>query len=125
MYGFTDILLSRATDISQGAVGVLGMLSPWLYGRYNAISVIVGNRPGNLPEINAFSAHQVLYEDTIRNCEHGLLEENEGFALLSCDPGRDWWNTVMVSAKVLFRLTERVLSDYPPGRLHLIIRSAG
>ncbi|EME85517.1 uncharacterized protein MYCFIDRAFT_130988, partial [Pseudocercospora fijiensis CIRAD86] len=31
----------------------------------------------------------------IRNCEDIYLSQTHGYALLSCDPGRDSWNTVM------------------------------
>lgn len=40
---------------------------------------------------------QVNFKDDVRNCEDILLDEEEAFMLLSCDPGRDEWNTVMVS----------------------------
>lgn len=41
--------------------------------------------------------YQVNLKDDVRNCEDILINEEEAFMLLSCDPGRDEWNTVMVS----------------------------
>lgn len=35
--------------------------------------------------------------ERFRNCEDIHMIEPSGVALISCDPGRDWWNTVMVS----------------------------
>lgn len=39
--------------------------------------------------------HAVLFADRIRNCEDGFVVPELGVAFLSCDPGRDGWNTVM------------------------------
>lgn len=36
------------------------------------------------------------FADKLRNCEDALLDEAMGLAILSCDVGRDKWNTVMV-----------------------------
>lgn len=43
---------------------------------------------------------QIKFRDQIRNCEDVVLDEGAGVAILSCDPGRDRWNTVMVKLPV-------------------------
>ncbi|TLD14888.1 hypothetical protein PspLS_10808, partial [Pyricularia sp. CBS 133598] len=81
-------------------------VSRYLSGRYYALSRIYANRPHKLPPVNAsFVAtprvsgsgghHAVLFADRIRNCEDGIVVPELGVAFLSCDPGRDGWNTVM------------------------------
>lgn len=57
----------------------------------------MSNRPGKLQEVNVFKSLETKFQDEIRNCEDVILVEGKGVALLSCDPGRDRWNTVMVS----------------------------
>lgn len=47
---------------------------------------------------NTFKSHEIKFQDRVRNCEDVLIEEGMGVAFLSCDPGRDQWNTVMVSS---------------------------
>lgn len=49
-------------------------------------------------KVNTFKSHEVLFKDYVRNCEDVLMEESLGVAFVSCDPGRDRWNTVMVSS---------------------------
>jgi hypothetical protein len=49
-----------------------------------------------LPRINALGDYEIKFADRIRNCEHSLLIEEKGVAILGCDPGRDGMNTVMV-----------------------------
>lgn len=55
-----------------------------------------GNAPSRLPRVNNVKNLQVKFADQIRNCEDVAIDAFEGFAILSCDPGRDLWNTVMV-----------------------------
>lgn len=62
------------------------------------LSAIFASRPGNLQKIYNIKSHEVKFQDRIRNCEDVLVEEGMGVAFLSCDPGRDRWNTVMVGA---------------------------
>ncbi|KAK7179301.1 hypothetical protein DPSP01_005721 [Paraphaeosphaeria sporulosa] len=80
--------------LSTLAIAVLG---PYCYDRYLALSTIVRNRPGHYEPINIFKGHEIKFRDThdFRNCEDLLLNEVRGVAILSCDPGRDRWNTVM------------------------------
>lgn len=53
------------------------------------------NAPARLPKVNNVGDFQVAFQDIIRNCEDAYLNQNGGWALLSCDPGRDEWNAVM------------------------------
>lgn len=74
-----------------------------LYRRVETLWSLEKNAPGKLQAISAFSTHDIKFADRIRNCEDGLLlDDSHGWALLSCDFGRDRWNTVMVS--IFFRL---------------------
>jgi arylesterase/paraoxonase len=68
-----------------------------VYDRYIAACVLLANRPGKLQAVNGFKSYEIKFRDRIRNCEDVILEESEGVAILSCDAGRDRWNTVMVS----------------------------
>lgn len=88
----------------------LAALGPWLVDRYQAIG-IVGNLPKDFTPIDTFKSHEVLFKDRVRNCEDVLLDENLALALLSCDAGRDKWNTVMGT----FLPHEKL----PNGRLYL------
>jgi arylesterase/paraoxonase len=72
-----------------------------VYDRYIAASGLLANRPGKLQAVNNLKSYEIKFADSIRNCEDVILEEDRGVAILSCDPGRDRWNTVMVSAWLL------------------------
>lgn len=74
----------------------LAILAPWLYDRYLAFAPLISNRPGKLKETYNIKSHELKFEKRIRNCEDVVLDEELGVAIISCDPGRDWWNTVMV-----------------------------
>ncbi|TLS27002.1 hypothetical protein PpBr36_05052 [Pyricularia pennisetigena] len=76
------------------------------FAEYYALSRIYANRPHKLPSVDAsFAAtggagggrHGILFTNRIRNCEDGIVVPELGVAFLSCDPGRDGWNTVMGS----------------------------
>jgi arylesterase/paraoxonase len=58
---------------------------------------MLANRPGKFQEIYNIKSHELLFQDRVRNCEDVVLDEEKGVAFLSCDEGRDRWNTVMVS----------------------------
>jgi arylesterase/paraoxonase len=68
-----------------------------LYERFEALSLFYSNSPERLPRINAFKSHEIKFADEIRSCEDVLLVESLGVAILPCDPGRERWNSVMVS----------------------------
>jgi arylesterase/paraoxonase len=73
----------------------LALLAPYVYDRYLALSAMLANRPGKFQNLNNFKSHEVKFRDQLRNCEDVLFEEGMGIAFLSCNPGRDQWNTVM------------------------------
>ncbi|KAL4965782.1 uncharacterized protein BDV14DRAFT_172075 [Aspergillus stella-maris] len=77
------------------AAVLLAVSFPYLQGRQYALSLIVKNKPETLPEINKFTTSSLKFANKVRNCEDGIVVEQDGFAILSCDPGRDLWNTVM------------------------------
>ncbi|KAL2840630.1 hypothetical protein BJX68DRAFT_246525 [Aspergillus pseudodeflectus] len=77
------------------AVVLVAWSLPWLQGRKQALSLLAKNKPENLPEINKFSSHSYKLVNKVRNCEDGIIIEEDAFAILSCDSGRDLWNTVM------------------------------
>ncbi|KAF2275020.1 uncharacterized protein EI97DRAFT_494930 [Westerdykella ornata] len=106
---------NRENALYHDSLGVLAGLSPWLYDRYQIFSHMMANRPGKLIEINAFKSHDVLFQDAIRNCEDVVLAEKGGIAILSCDAGRDNWNTVMGTFKSSPTL--------PNGAIHLLTYS--
>lgn len=74
---------------------VLAAIAPFLYDRYLTFSSLAANRPSKLEPIYTFKKHEIKFRDYIRNCEDVILDEGMGLAILSCDPGRDRWNTVM------------------------------
>ncbi|KAL1301465.1 hypothetical protein AAFC00_005714 [Neodothiora populina] len=69
---------------------------PHLYSRVQLIRGLQKNAPEVIEGLSAFPSHEVKYVGQLRNCEDViLLDESDGWALLSCDAGRDHWNTVM------------------------------
>lgn len=76
---------------------LFAVLALFLYNRARPLYALYNNAPSRLNRINTFKNPGIKFPATLRNCEDVLLEEKEGFALLSCDPSRDTWNTVMVS----------------------------
>lgn len=59
------------------------------------LSILISNSPNNLPELNKFSTSSIRFQNKLRNCEDGIIIDEDALAILSCDPGRDLWNTVM------------------------------
>ncbi|ORX92492.1 hypothetical protein BCR34DRAFT_677913 [Clohesyomyces aquaticus] len=74
---------------------VLASAIPFFYDRYLAFSPMFANLPGRMKTIYGFKSHNIRFQDWIRNCEDVVLYEDAGLAILSCDAGRDRWNTVM------------------------------
>lgn len=60
------------------------------------------NDPLRFIKLNTFKSHQIKFADQVRSCEDVLLLEERGLALMACDPGRERWNTVMVSHAMIF-----------------------
>jgi arylesterase/paraoxonase len=56
---------------------------------------MISNSPHRISPLSTFKSQGVKFADNIRNCEDGLIEEGMGLAILSCDAGRDRWNTVL------------------------------
>ncbi|KAJ4383968.1 hypothetical protein N0V86_000812 [Didymella sp. IMI 355093] len=77
----------------------LAVVAPWLYDRYTAFAPMAASRPGILQNLQTYTSHEVKYQDRLRNCEDIIMERTLGIAFLSCDPGRDRWNTVMGTFK--------------------------
>ncbi|KAI0881276.1 uncharacterized protein GGS22DRAFT_73141 [Annulohypoxylon maeteangense] len=72
----------------------LAALVPFLYESYIRLSTILNNAPGKLTHFNHLKS-EIKFEDSVRSCEDALLIESKGLAILSCDPGRESYNTVM------------------------------
>lgn len=79
---------------------LFAVLALFLYNRARPLYALYNNAPSRLDRINTLEDPSIKFHDTLRNCEDVLLEEKEGFALLSCDPSRDTWNTVMVRNRI-------------------------
>ncbi|KAI0837105.1 hypothetical protein F5Y06DRAFT_297887 [Hypoxylon sp. FL0890] len=81
----------------KGAIFILALaaLSPVLYDSFVRLSIIFNNAPGKLVKLNNLKSFEVKFEDSVRSCEDALLVESKGLAILSCDPGRELYNTVM------------------------------
>lgn len=81
--------------LSQALVPIV-LLSPLASDVVSYVRVTVTNAPSRMQRINALGDYEIKFADRIRNCEHSVLIEDKGVAILGCDPGRDWVNTVMV-----------------------------
>lgn len=79
------------------------LLSAFVYYRSNLLLTLYHNAPGRLESINRIGSFDIHFQDIIRNCEDIDLDETDGFALISCDPGRDEWNTVMYAPAFAFK----------------------
>ncbi|KAK3114360.1 hypothetical protein LTR53_007397 [Teratosphaeriaceae sp. CCFEE 6253] len=74
---------------------LVACFAAFVYSRRGILLTFYTNRPGSLKELNLLPNANVEFEDVVRNCEDAYLNDFEGWAVLSCDPGRDKWNTVM------------------------------
>ncbi|KAK3044330.1 hypothetical protein LTS18_001565, partial [Coniosporium uncinatum] len=113
-------------------LGLLALSFPYLRQRIDMLRLIRSNAPESLQKIAAFSSREVKFQNVIRNCEDLYMNDESGFVILSCDPGRDEWNTVMgqfvspstSGALWLYNYTSSLsnppiklrLNDYPPNR---------
>lgn len=82
--------------VKYASASVVALLAAFIYARWSILPFFFVNAPARLSSVNAIGDYEVRFKDVVRNCEDIYLNENEGWALLSCDPGRDKWNTVMV-----------------------------
>ncbi|PSN63221.1 calcium-dependent phosphotriesterase [Corynespora cassiicola Philippines] len=71
------------------------IVAPFLYDRYLNLAAMIGNRPDAFQNVHNVKSKEIKFRDRLKNCEDVLLVESQGKALLSCDAGRDRWNTVM------------------------------
>jgi arylesterase/paraoxonase len=88
------------------------LLYPFLAERARVVRLLVDNAPHKLTAVNTFAESSIKFADRVRNCEDGLMIEEDHVAIFSCDPGRDVWNTVMGTFAP-------DLSTIPHGNLHL------
>ncbi|BCS23741.1 uncharacterized protein APUU_40185A [Aspergillus puulaauensis] len=89
--------MSSFRSLSRLAIATLFLAwsFPYLQGRLHVLSLLISNSPNKLPEVNKFSTSSLKFQNKIRNCEDGIIVDEGALAILSCDPGRDLWNTVM------------------------------
>lgn len=80
--------------------------------RARVVRLLVDNAPHKFTEVNTFADSSIKFADRLRNCEDGLIIDEDHVAIFSCDAGRDVWNTVMGTFTP-------DLSTVPPGNLHL------
>lgn len=104
--------MAHPSFLLKSAIGIiiLAAIYPYIFARLQALSLFFANRPGRITEIRTWTDHSVKFRDRIRNCEDGLIVEEDGIAILSCDAGRDLYNTVMGTFATDF-------SSIPPGEL--------
>ncbi|KAK0354654.1 hypothetical protein LTR91_011544 [Friedmanniomyces endolithicus] len=76
-------------------VGFLALTTTFLYTHRDSLNTFYANRPGSLKDFNILPNAGVEHEDVVRNCEDVYMDDVESWAVLSCDPGRDKWNTVL------------------------------
>lgn len=77
---------------------MLSLAFPYLYDRYQGFKLILDNAPEKLPNISAFASVEIKFRGEVKNCEDVVMDESRGIALLSCDPSRDHWDTIMVGS---------------------------
>jgi arylesterase/paraoxonase len=76
-----------------------------------------------IPYPDVFKDYRIKFEKEVRNCEDIILDEARGAAILSCDAGRDRWNTVMVCGIALLLPSYNFLCTFGfwcPPILHLL-----
>jgi hypothetical protein len=81
-------------------IAMLLAIAPYLADRYQLPVLLYKNHPSRLQSISAFKEYNIKFKDVVRNCEDVVIDEAQGVAFISCDPGRDHWNTVLVSVYV-------------------------
>ncbi|KAL8388809.1 hypothetical protein RB595_008947 [Gaeumannomyces hyphopodioides] len=76
---------------------LLGLVLQYVWTKRSALAAIVNHGPpySGLPSAAAFGNGSVRLQHKVRNCEDAVLVEHAHAAILSCDRGRDGWNTVM------------------------------
>lgn len=74
--------------------GSIALLWPELSWRVGTLQLVTAD-PSTLQNVTVFKEQEVKYKDILKNCEDVIILEEQGVAILSCDPQRDAWNTVM------------------------------
>ncbi|KAF4308393.1 Glycoside hydrolase family 16 [Botryosphaeria dothidea] len=74
--------------------GGIALLWPELSWRVGTLQLVTAD-PSTLQNVTVFKEQEVKYKDILKNCEDVIILEEQGVAILSCDPQRDAWNTVM------------------------------
>ncbi|PSK60627.1 Guanine nucleotide-exchange factor SEC12 [Elsinoe australis] len=78
------------------ALLIVAVISPKLYTQGRLLwSLESSNVPAALQRRQAPYVFNWKLSDKVRNCEDLVLDKASGYAILSCDPTRDIWNTVM------------------------------
>lgn len=65
------------------------LLSAFLYYRSPLLYTFYYNAPDRLEKVSELGKWEIRFQDLVRNCEDIYLNDQAGWALLSCDPGRD------------------------------------
>lgn len=105
MRSLTIIVSQNTSRVTNGVLTTLqsaalaAAVSAFIYSRASMLHIFYANHPSRLPRINNVKNLQVKFADQIRYCEDMAIDTFEGRAILSCDPGRDRWNTVMVGCR--------------------------
>lgn len=82
--------------VRKAIVGaLLAFLATNLFPRIPFLYIFIFNTPSRLKSLNTFPQWTLKLTNTVRNCEDAIIDEDSGTLILSCDPGRDTWNTVM------------------------------
>lgn len=77
-------------------MAVLSLMAALLYSRSGMLKMLHNDVSDDLQRVNNISTASVEFAGVVRNCEDVLFNEEGGWALLSCDHGRDTWNTAIV-----------------------------
>ncbi|KAF4555978.1 Hypothetical protein D9617_2g059440 [Elsinoe fawcettii] len=82
--------------VASFALVIIAVISPKLYSQGTLLySLEKQNSPANLQRRQAPYIFNWKLADKVRNCEHVIIDKSIDYALLSCNPTRDIWNTVM------------------------------
>ena len=77
---------------------LLAAITPHLFSRVSLFVSMHKNRPSALQRRQLPYKWEVKLADKVKNCEHFVLDEDSGYAILSCDFSRNTWNAAMVSS---------------------------
>lgn len=76
---------------------VLAVLGNYIYTRVVGEIHLLRHLPSHPYIPFAGGNSTILFADELKYCEEVILDHHSGTAILSCDPGRGDWNTVLVS----------------------------